>query len=69
MHGAIVFVGPACEGEEALDAGLDFGGAVFAGLRLDAGGEFVGAVLEVFGEELEELGAGVGGPLAAGRGP
>ena len=49
----------------------DFGGAVFAGLRLDAGGEFVGAIVEVFGEEIEDLRAvvgGGGGPAERGAG-
>ncbi|MNT36270.1 hypothetical protein D3C72_1723430 [compost metagenome] len=57
MHGAIIFVGPAGEGEEALDGQGDFLGAILTGLRLDAGGEFVAAIVEVLGEEIEDLGA------------
>ena len=68
VHGAIIFVGPAGKGEEALDRGGDFRGAVLAGLRLDAGGEFVAAVVEVFGEEIEDLRAAMGRGRAPAEG-
>ncbi|MNY45727.1 hypothetical protein D3C86_1808490 [compost metagenome] len=60
MHRAIVFVGPAGKGEKPFDGQSDFLGAVFAGLGLDASGEFVAAVVEVLGEEVEYLRAGMG---------
>ena len=58
VHGAVVFVGPAGEGEEALDGEhrLPFRPRLgLAGLLADAGGEFVAAVVEVLGEEEEDL--------------
>ena len=64
MHRAIILVGPAGKGEETLDRVRHFlagGVGAFAGLRLDAGGEFLGAIFEVFGKEIEDLRAVVGG--------
>ncbi len=65
MYRAIVFVGPAGKCEEAFDREGNFPRAIFTGLRLDAGRELVAPIVEVFGQEIEDLGArmrGGGGP-------
>ncbi len=67
VDGAVIFVGPAGEGEEAFDGGGDFLGRarlspVCAVMRAANSSR---AVFEVFGEEIEDLRAVVG----RGRGP
>jgi hypothetical protein len=64
----VVFVGPGGVGEEALDARVDLGLAGFAGEVLEAVGELEVPCGEVFGDEVEDLGAVVGGGLGPGFG-
>ena len=69
VDGAFVFVGPGGVCEGACDAGGDFGfGLIFAYCVGEATRDFIAALGEVFGNVVEDLGAGVGGGLGPGGG-
>src|SRR5690606_23413388 len=60
--------GPAGKGKEPLDGERDFAGAILAGLRLEARGEFGAAIIEVLGEKIEDLCAGMRRGCGPGQG-
>jgi hypothetical protein len=62
------FIASGGVGEEASDAGVDFLLAGFAGEVLQSLGELGGPGGEVFGDEIEDLGAVVGGGFGPGFG-
>ena len=69
MDGAFVFVGPGGVGEDAFDAEAYFGfGLLFADYIGETLRDFFAALTEIFGDVVEDLGAGVGGGLGPGGG-
>ena len=69
MDGAVVFVGPGGVGENALDAGSDFGfGLLLTDNFRETARNFFAALRKIFGDVVEDLRAGVRGGLGPGSG-